>query len=48
MKTEIATCKTFGAKSFANASMFYPKPDLYRNGSIDALVGIRTGPDFIM
>ena len=62
MKTEIASCKTFGARSFGlvggggtpfnnlgsfnNAYTFHPRP-LGREGSIDALLGVRTGPDLI-
>ena len=70
MKTEIASCKTFGARSSVglggialgagigasfnnhninsymnnNAFSFHPRP-FGRDGSIDALLGVRTGPD---
>ena len=51
MKTEIASCKTFGAGSFAHGSgisgsLFHPR-QIHRDGSIDALRGVRVGPDFL-
>ena len=48
MKTEIASCKTFGATRFSkggvSTNMFYPR-QVHRDGSIDQLLGIRTGAD---
>lgn len=50
MKSEIASCQTFGLKSFASSgpgeSLFHPRQYLHRDRSLGG--GIRVGPDYLL